>query len=202
MILIGRDLSPFVRRIAIWCALQGRTVERRALMVQGEDFETLKGLNPVGRVPVLQIPDGDSLIETWAICDWLEDSAPESARLIPATGLPRRAAMQEVAHANAVAEKGVALVYDKNRRPAELHWPDWQERLVGQIRGGLTAMEAHCPEEGWLAGRASPMAGDVAFVCAVDFIAATNPELLDGFPKLQALSARANAMPEFGASKP
>ena len=49
MILYGRDLSPFVRRIAIWCALQGRELERRPLMVSGPDFEELKGLNPVGR---------------------------------------------------------------------------------------------------------------------------------------------------------
>ena len=33
MILYGRDLSPFVRRIAIWCALQGREVERRPIKI-------------------------------------------------------------------------------------------------------------------------------------------------------------------------
>ncbi|MFT6775676.1 MAG: glutathione S-transferase [Paracoccaceae bacterium] len=203
MILYGRDLSPFTRRVAIWCALQEREVERRPLMVQGEDFETLKTVNPVGRVPILQLEDGANLIETWAICDWLEDIAPEGARLIPATGVARRDVLQEVAFANSVVEKGVALVYDKNRRPEHLHWADWQSRLAGQIEGGLRALEAHCPEDGWLAGRNRPMAGDVAFVIAHDFIAVTNPQLLEiGVPKLVALAARANATPAFGASKP
>ncbi len=203
MILYGRDLSPFTRRVAIWLTLQGREFERRPLMVQGEDFETLKQISPQGRVPILQLDDGAALIESWAICDWLEDSAEESARLLPVTGLPRREMMQELAHASSTAEKGVALVYDKNRRPEHLHWSDWQARLSGQILGGLRAMEAHCPEAGWLSGTDRPMAGDIGFVITYDFIAASNPHLLDeGFPKLAALSARANAMPAFGDTKP
>ena len=42
MILYGRNMSPFVRRVAIWCALQGRQIERRELMVSGPDFEEIK----------------------------------------------------------------------------------------------------------------------------------------------------------------
>ena len=41
-ILYGRDLSPFARRVAVWAALQGVALERRPLMVNGPDFETLK----------------------------------------------------------------------------------------------------------------------------------------------------------------
>jgi glutathione S-transferase len=203
MILYGRDLSPFARRVAIWCALQGRELERRPLMVSGEDFETLKTVNPMGRVPILQLEDGANLIETWAICDWLEDTAPADHRLIPSTGIDRREVLQEVGMANSVAEKAVALVYDKNRRPEALHWPEWQGRLAGQLADGLRALEALCPADGWLAARARPMAGDVAFVVAHDFVAVTNPQVLEiGVPKLAALAGRANASPAFGASKP
>ncbi|TYO85421.1 glutathione S-transferase family protein [Oceanicella actignis] len=204
MILYGRDLSPFTRRVAIWCALQGRPVIRRPLMVSGEDFDALKRINPLGRVPILQLDDGATLIETFAIIDWLEDTAEPGARLLPETGLPRRKAMQEIAYANSVAEKAVALVYEHNRRPEQYRWPEWCARLEGQIRGGLEAMEAHAPEEeGWLGG-ATPYGGDVAFVCAYDFIAATNPRLLEGpsYPRLAWLSERANRMPAFGDSRP
>ena len=47
MILYGRNLSPFRRRVAIWCALQGRKVEWRELMVAGPDFEEIKATEPV-----------------------------------------------------------------------------------------------------------------------------------------------------------
>lgn len=203
MILYGRDLSPFTRRVSIWLTLQGRSFEHRPLMVQGEDFETLKQISPQGRVPILQLDDGTSLIESWAICDWLEDSAAPEARLLPATGAARRDMMQELAHASSVADKGVALVYDKNRRPEHLHWSDWQARLEGQITDGLRAMEAHCPADGWLSGGDAPKAGDIGFVITHDFIAASNPYLLEiGLPKLAALAARANALPAFGNTKP
>ncbi len=202
MILYGRDLSPFVRRVAIWCALQGRAVERKPLMVTGEDFETLKGFNPLGRVPILRLDDGTTLIETFAIVDWLEDTAPESARLLPASGVARRDAMQELAYANSTVEKGVALVYEFNRRPEEYRWPDWKARLEGQLAGGLKALEAHAPESGWLGGD-RPGAGDIGFVVAHDFIKASNPYMLEpGYPKLAALAERANALPEFGESQP
>ena len=35
LILYGRMLSPFVRRVAIWCRLQDRAYESRPLMVKG-----------------------------------------------------------------------------------------------------------------------------------------------------------------------
>jgi len=202
LILYGRNLSPFARRVAIWCALQGREVERRKLLVTGPDFETLKGINPVGRVPALVTDDGVTLIETAAITDWLEDSAPPEARILPATGPARRDALQELAYANGAAEKGVALVYEKNRRPEQFQWPDWRARLEGQITGALRTLEAHAPAEGWLGG-GTPGAGDIGFVIAHDFIAATNPYLLEpGYPKLSGLAARANATPAFGDTLP
>lgn len=202
MILYGRNLSPFARRVAVWCALQGRAVERRPLMVSGPDFETLKTLNPLGRVPVLTTEDGAHLVETAAIIDWLEDTAPPEARLLPATGPARRDALQQVALGNGVAEKGVALVYEKNRRPEPYQWADWRARLEGQIAGGLAAIEAACPADGWLGGD-RPGAGDVVFAIAHDFIRATNPHLLEpGFPRLAALAARAAQMPAFAGSAP
>lgn len=202
MILYGRNMSPFVRRVAVWCALQGRDVERRKLTVAGDDFETLKGVNPLGRVPVLILDDGAALIETAAIIDWLEETAPEGRRLLARSGVERRDQLQQIAYANSTAEKAVALVYDKNRRPAELHWPDWQQRLAGQIRGGLRAMEEMAPADSWLGGDA-PNGPDVALVATHDFVQATNPDLLEeGFPRLSALSERANATRPFAETQP
>lgn len=201
MILYGRNMSPFTRRVAVWCTLQGREPERRKLTVAGDDFERIRALNPVGRVPVLVLDDGAVLIETSAIIDWLEETAPEGRRLLPASGVARRDALQLIACANSTAEKAVALVYEKNRRPPELHWPEWVARLEGQISGGLAALEQRTPE-GWFGGDA-PNGPDIAFVIAHDFIIATNPHLLEGkFPKLAAMAARAQALPAFSQTMP
>ena len=201
-ILYGRDLSPFARRVAVWAALQGVALERRPLMVNGPDFETLKTVNPMGRVPILMTEDGEALIETAAIIDFLEEQAPAEAKLIPVSGAPRREVLQTMAYGHNTVEKGVALVYEKNRRPEEFQWPEWRARLEGQITGGLDEMESRAPADGF-AGGDRPNGADVCLTLARDFIQATNPYLLDqGYPKLTALAARCNAMAEFGASNP
>lgn len=201
MILYGRNLSPFARRVAVWCHLQGRDLERRKLATLGEDFPKIKALNPVGRVPILVLDDGAALIETWAILDWLEETAPEGRRLLPASGAARRDALQLMALANSTAEKAVALVYETNRRPKDLHWTDWASRVEGQAAGGLAEMEARAPEAGWLGGDA-PNGADVAFVITHDFIQATNPRLLEGRQKLAALARRARDLPAFAETMP
>ena len=76
MILFGRNLSPFARRIAIWCAMQGRDLERSEILVTGDDFTRLKEMNPVGRVPVLELDDGTRLSESYAMGDWLDETSP------------------------------------------------------------------------------------------------------------------------------
>lgn len=201
-ILYGRDLSPFVRRVAVWAALQGLELERKPLMVNGPDFEALKQVNPMGRVPILVTEDGEALIETAAILDWMEENAAPEARLIPASGPARRAAMQVMAFAHSTVEKGVALVYEKNRRPEEFQWPEWRARLEGQIAGGLAELEGRAPESGFHGGD-RPDGADICLTLARDFIRATNPYLLDpGYPKLEALADRCDALPEFAASNP
>lgn len=203
MQLIGRYLSPYVRRVAIWCALQGREVENLPLPVMGAgDTEAIRDFHPGRRVPVLVLDDGTKLVDSWAICDWLDDTAPEGRRFIPATGVARRDGLQRMALAQAASEKAVALVYDNNRRPEEYHWPEWQERLRDQIRGSFSALEALVPDAGFFGGDA-PDGADIAAVCAYHFAFVTNPDVVDGrFPKLAALAERAMDVPAFRETYP
>lgn len=202
MILYGRNLSPFARRVAIWAALQGRAIERREIPPIGETWDEVRAHNPVGRVPILILDDGTELIETWAICDWLEETAPEGRRLVPAAGPDRIACLQRLALANSTAEKTVAMVYEKNRRPEAHQWPVWQERLAIQIRGGLAAMEAAAPKDRFHGG-ADPDGSDIATVCALQMVEATNPWLIAApLPGLSALSERAMTFAPFRETDP
>jgi glutathione S-transferase len=202
MILYGRNLSPYTRRVAIWCVLQGREVERRELMVSGPDFDEIKAHNPVARVPILILNDGTHLIETFAICDYLDETAPNGTRLIPDRGAARMECLRRLAVANSTAEKAVAMVYEKNRRPGELHWRDWQDRVAGQIQGGLAELDKVVPTEGW-SGANGPDGGDIAAIIAYQFVENTNPWLLEpGYPRLAALTERGMAIEAIAATKP
>ncbi len=206
MILYGRNLSPFTRRVAIWCALQGREIERRELMVAGADFEEIKAHNPVARVPILILDDGTHLIETFAICDYLDETAPNGSRLVPERGAARMACLRRLAVANSTAEKAVAMVYERNRRPEEFHWRDWQARIAGQVQGGLAELDRVVPgpgeNAGW-SGADGPDGGDIAAIIAYQFVETTNPWLLEpGYPRLAALAERGMAIDAVAATKP
>ena len=206
MILYGRNLSPFTRRVAIWCALQGRDIERRELMVAGPDFEEIKANNPVARVPILVLDDGARLIESFAICDYLDETAPNGTRLVPERGAARLACLQRLAVGQSTAEKAVAMVYERNRRPEELHWRDWQARVAGQIQGGLAELDRAAPgpeaNRGW-SGEDGPDGGDIAAIIAYQFVEATNPWLLEpGYPRLAALVERGMEIEAIAATKP
>lgn len=199
--LVGRDLSPYARRVAVWCALQNRDVARVAVAaLDPAQAETLRSYHPGLRVPALRLGDGTVLIDTFAICDWLDETAGD-ARLVPAAGLARRECLQRIALAHATTEKIVALVYEKNRRPENLHWADWQARIVSQIRGGFDAMETAAP--GAFHGGATPDGSDIAIVCAVQMATVTNPSVVEGrYPRLDKLAERAMALPAFADTLP
>lgn len=199
--LVGRNLSPFARRVAIWCALQGREIERVDLAATDpSSIDAMRAYHPGVRVPALRMEDGVTLIDSFAICDTLDDTRPER-RLVPATGPARRDCLQRIALANATSEKIVALVYERNRRPEQYHWPDWQERIVTQIRGGFDAMEAAAPET--FHGGDAPDGSDVATVVAYQMAEVTNPFLVDGrYPRLAAYAERAMAINAFRDTHP
>jgi len=203
MKLVGRDLSPYARRVAIWCALQERTIEREALATfDPAHTAALRAVHPSRRVPALVLDDGTVLIETFAICDYLDETMPH-LRLVPESGPARRAAMQRIAMAHSTTEKVVAVFYEKDKRPAELVWDEWLERLTYQVRAGLAAMEAAADADGVFAGPDGPDGGDIAVVCAYQMARITNPWLLDGdYPALDALCDRAMALKPFADTYP
>lgn len=202
MILYGRYVSPFVRRVGVWLNLQGRAFEHRPLLVAGDDLEKIRAQNPTARVPILVLDDGAKLIESFAICDCLDETAPEGKRLIPARGPERLECLQRVAMAQATSEKAVALVYEINRRPEEFHWKDWQDRVTMQVRGGLAELDRTVPGEGWSGARGID-GGDIAAAVAYQFAEFTNSWLLEpGYPRLAALAERAMGIEAFASTKP
>lgn len=201
MLLVGRNLSPYARRVAIWCALQGRPIERSELAAQDpNDAEAIRAFHPGRRVPALKLDDGTVLIETFAICDWLDETAPDQ-RLVPYSGIARRDCLQRIAMAHATSEKLVAMVQERNRRPEQYQWAEWQERLTDQIRGGFDALEANAPDS--FHGGEAPDGSDIAIVCTLQFAGATNPWLIEErYPRLRALAERAMAVPAFRETYP
>ncbi|HHV70750.1 MAG TPA: glutathione S-transferase family protein, partial [Ochrobactrum intermedium] len=74
MILIGQYDSPFVRRVAIAMRLYGLPFEHKPWSTFG-DRDRLAEFNPLSRVPTLVLDDGEVVIESAAILDYLDEIA-------------------------------------------------------------------------------------------------------------------------------
>jgi len=140
MILIGMFDSPFVRRVAISMNFLGVRFEHRSWSV-GKDFELIRQFNPLGRVPTLVQDDGDTLIESAAILDFLDESADPARALMPRSGEARREALRVIAIAVGAAEKGVAQVYETAFRPPEKRYRPWVERCHTQMHAALAELD-------------------------------------------------------------
>ena len=197
MLLVGRDLSPFVRRTAIVLDTLKIAVDRQKLAAI-EDGEILSRLTPLGRVPVLVLDDGETLIDSAAIADYALEIADSDYRLLPESGSGRRRVRYLCAVAPGAMDKGVAASYERYRRPKEkIHQP-WLDRLFDQLRRGAAALEAAAHGREWLHGEGMTLA-DIDAVVLYDFVQLLKPRLAsDAAPSaLPALSARLNALPAF-----
>jgi glutathione S-transferase len=200
MILIGMFDSPFVRRVAISMNLLEIRFEHKNWSV-GKDQAQIRKYNPLGRVPTLVLDDGEVIVDSFAILDYLDDRVGRTRALLPVTGAPRRRALHLMALAHGAAEKGVLQVYEGIFRPAEKRHEPWLKRLSDQMHGALAHLDRAAAEiEGsnWLVDEAITQ-GDVTVGCVFTFLdeaLALDKKL---YPALRKHVARCERLPAFKA---
>ena len=198
MILVGQYDSPFVRRVGVSLHLLGFVYEHDTRSVFG-DFDSLRQINPLGRIPSLVLDDGEVLIDSTAILDWLDETVGPARALLPAAGEARRRALRLVALVSGAVDKAGAAAYERIIRPAALRWPDWIARCRTQAEGALAALEEH----DWPAAAALGQAA-ITTACMLRYVRMTDPGLLGAgrYPRLAALSERCETTAEFQATFP
>ncbi len=197
MILIGQYDSSFVRRVAIALRLYGIAFEHRPWSVFG-DADRLQALNPLIRVPTLVLDNGDVLIESHAIIDYIDALAPDGRTLFPAKEPARHQAMKIASMATGLADKAVSLFYVErlHDNPSKVFVDRWRS----QIQAALAALEAECalkPDEYFFGNR--PGHADIAVACALRHVSESLPALvsLAHYPALMAHCGKLEALPVF-----
>lgn len=79
MKLYNDKTAPNPRRVRIFLAEKGIDVETVDISIMGEEHrsEAFTRLNPLQRLPVLQLDDGRTIAETVAICRYFEELHPQ-----------------------------------------------------------------------------------------------------------------------------
>jgi glutathione S-transferase len=198
MILVGQYDSPYVRRVAVSLRVLGFSYEHDTRSVFA-DFDAMRAVNPLGRIPSLVLDDGEVLIDSAAILDWLDQTVGPERALLPPHGIERRRALRRIALATGAIDKIGAAAYERMIRPPALRWPDWIQRCLTQGSGAIEALAAESwPED-------APLdQPQITTACMLRYVAMADPDLLPPgrFPALDALSARCEALPAFQATWP
>jgi glutathione S-transferase len=199
MILIGQYDSPYVRRVAIALRRYQLPYEHRPWSVWG-DAERIAAFNPLRRVPVLVLDDGEALVESAAILDGLDDLVGPERALLPRGGPQRRAGLRVSSLATGLGDKAVTLLYEHVLRAEDRRSEIWVGRCQGQIRDTLALLEGERGRASgpfWLGERLGHP--DIAVACVLRFLGEAHPTLYRpaDWPALAAHAERCEALPEF-----
>jgi glutathione S-transferase len=200
MKLIGMLDSPYVRRVAVSLQLLGLPFEHASISVF-RGFDTFRKINPAVKAPTLVCDDGTVLMDSTLILDYAEALArPRSLMPAALPGLLRE--LRLLGLALAACEKSVQIVYERNVRPPEkLHEP-WVARVRGQMRAACRELDDELARHPLPATSATLTQAGVTAAVVWHFIQQTVAEFVPAaeFPALAALSAQAEALPEFRAA--
>ena len=200
MQLIGMLDSPYVRRVAISLQLLGLRFEHQSLSVF-RTFTQFQQINPVVKVPTFVCDDGEVLMDSTLIMEYAEAVArPRS--LMPAKLQELQHALRVIGLALAACEKSVQIVYERGLRPPEkLHEP-WVTRVTGQLVAAYGALEEEVSRRPLAVTSSAITQAGVSAAVAWHFTQQMLPDVVPAasYPSLVALSANAEALPEFKAA--
>jgi glutathione S-transferase len=197
-ILRSASASPFVRKVRIAaaiCGLDDRITIEIADTTNPSD--SLRGQNPLGKIPTLILEDGTTLYDSAVIVDFLDTEAGGGV-IIP-KGRERFRARTMEALADGIKEAAVLRVYEGRFRTPEMQNGRWLEHQTGKVERGLAAFEAEPP---LLSGK--PDVGRIALACALGYLDLRFPGTWrEAHPRLVAwLDDFAARVPSFEATRP
>jgi maleylacetoacetate isomerase len=189
-------------RVRIALALKGLAYETVPVhLVKGEHLdERFAAVNPQARVPALQLDDGEVLIQSLAIIEWLDENHP-APPLLPAD-LRERARVRAVTHIIAMDVHPLGNTGPRNYLLKQLNLDletvdGWTRHWIEK---GFTAVERMISPAPYCFG-AQPTLADIFLVPQV-FNARRYKVDMAKFPKIAAADAACQKHPAFAAAAP
>jgi glutathione S-transferase len=195
MRLIGMLDSPYVRRVAISLEMLGVPFKHEAVSVFST-FQHFQSINPVVKAPSLVCDDGEVLMDSSLILQFVETTCGKSLWSQNPPELQHE--FRAVSLALAACEKSAQIIYERNLRPVSAQHAPWLERVTGQLLAAYAGLEREVQSRptGFSASRGQAVVtAAVAWQFTQSTLAAIVPA--NDHPGLVALSERMERLPEF-----
>ena len=167
MQLLGSPASPFARKVRVVAREKGIEIDY-VIDRPNAPGSRVPTLNPLGKIPVLLLDDGQAVYDSAVIAEYL-DGLKSEPRLIPAELLPRIAVKRWEALGDGIAEAVVNISHDFGPMGDAAKREPWIARQQSKVERGLGAFDAAIRERDWLYGEritlADICAGYAAFYC-------------------------------------
>lgn len=145
--LLASPTSPYARKVRIVMAEKRIECEVDMVDVWAPDSPIARA-NPLGKVPCLIMDDGDAVLDSRVIVEYLDTLTPVG-HLIPATGRQRVAVKTWEALADGIVDAAVLVRVENSQRPPSLRSQAWIDRQFGKVESGLRAAAEWLGEKNW-----------------------------------------------------
>jgi glutathione S-transferase len=173
MKLLYQTHSPYARKVLV--AAHEIGLAGAIEVVHHETSPTRRNdavyaLNPLGKVPVLIRDDGFALFDSNVICEYL-DGLHEGHALLPADGDARWRALRMHALAQGIADAGIAVRWEAERRPPSLRWSVMQDAQLQKITAACDFVEGEFADHADHADSAgTPDIGEIALATTLSWV--------------------------------
>lgn len=186
--------SPYARKVRIVLAEKRIDCEIVMLAAISTPDSPVPAVNPLGKVPALELDDGSGLYDSPVICEYLDGKNPVG-HLIPQA---RRIEVKRwEALADGVCDATVAIVMEGRRDEAKRD-ETVVERQKLKVERGLRVLSQDLGDGKWCLGEAFSLA-DIAVGCTLGYLVLRMPELgwREQYPNLGRLYDQMMKRPSF-----
>jgi glutathione S-transferase len=163
LVLRSSPLSPFGRKVKIAAAILGLADQIKIEVADTDDpSDSLRGQNPLGKIPALILEDGSVLFDSRVIIEYLDWRAG-GGRLIPADPGRRFTVLTTQALADGVMDAALLQRYEGVFRGPDARSEKWLDHHRGKAARALEAFEATPPA-------VVQDVGAIALACALGYL--------------------------------
>jgi glutathione S-transferase len=160
--------SPFVRKTMVTAHEFGRLPEIEIFPVATTVLKSdpdLRKRNPLGKVPALELADGQVIFDSRVICAYLIETADGAAKRQDLPG-DRLKSMVLEALGDGIMDAAVNARYEKALRPERYQFQEWIDGQLLKVDTGLDALERD-----WTGVLNGPLnGGTIAAACALAYL--------------------------------
>ncbi|MEP2782269.1 MAG: glutathione S-transferase [Pseudoruegeria sp.] len=165
MKLYSSGTSPYVRKVIVTLHETGQFEDVEQIPSSGTPLapaDKLPAVNPLGKVPALERPDGPALYDSRVITQFL--NARAGAALYPQSRYFDILTIE--ATADGILDAALLMVYESRLRPEDKQFPDFVDAQWRKIIQALDVLNTR-----WVSHLVGPLdAGQIAVGCALAYL--------------------------------